>query len=102
MPQGLQTWDANENITLDLTDRLTKVLGTINTGTTNGSQNVGTFSNADFWFTCIPIANTNNVKAIGPSVKYANGLLSWDWSDTNNDPNNASIIYPGLIIYGVY
>ncbi|SFM09004.1 hypothetical protein [Pelosinus propionicus] len=35
--QGLQCWDANGNLILDVTDRLTRVLGQFETGTTSGS-----------------------------------------------------------------
>lgn len=102
MPQGLQTWDANGVLTVDVTDRLTKVLGTINTGKTTGSYTIGNFPNNDIWFTCIPLINTNNTKAIGPAVKISNGVISWDWSGVNNNSNNSSLIFAGLIIYGVY
>lgn len=32
MPTGLQCWDANGNLTVDLTSRMTRLLGEINQG----------------------------------------------------------------------
>lgn len=32
MPTGLQCWDANGNLTVDLTSRMTRLLGSINQG----------------------------------------------------------------------
>lgn len=32
MPTGLQCWDANGNLTVDLTSRMTRLLGAINQG----------------------------------------------------------------------
>jgi len=37
MPQGLQIWDAAGVLQLDITTRLTRIEGTIQTGTTSGS-----------------------------------------------------------------
>ncbi|CAL1777618.1 hypothetical protein BRC2024_KCUCJSVR_CDS_0153 [Acinetobacter phage vB_AbaM_KissB] len=101
MPQGLQVFDENGNVTVDLTDRLTKVLGLFRTGKTNGSRTVGTFPSSDFWYTCVPLLN-DNMKAVGPTVSYSNGVISWNWDGVNNDPNNTVIIFEGIIIYGVY
>ncbi|WP_102945661.1 hypothetical protein [Stenotrophomonas sp. VV52] len=38
MPTGLQCWDANGNLTVDLTSRMTRLLGSVNQSTGGSRQ----------------------------------------------------------------
>ncbi|AXF52993.1 MAG: hypothetical protein [Caudoviricetes sp.] len=44
MPQGLETWHADGTPSMRIVDRLTRKVGTHNTGTSNGSLHVPLFA----------------------------------------------------------
>ncbi len=50
MPEGSQCWDASGKLILDVTDRLTRLLGVISTRTTNGSYTDSELSTGDPWW----------------------------------------------------
>jgi len=49
MPQGLQVFDENGNLKIDITNRLCKVLGTLDTGFTAGSITDSNVQVGDIW-----------------------------------------------------
>lgn len=48
--QGLRIYDANGNIMLDATSRLTKYIGTLSIGTTDGSYTDDRLQDGEFWY----------------------------------------------------
>lgn len=84
MPAGLQIFDASGAERLSLTDRLTRVVGTIPASSVSGSIDVPAFSlGTPFWFLL------EQTEIFGPEVTISGTTLSW--------VKNAS-----TIMYGVY
>lgn len=50
MPQGLQIFNAQGGTVLDLTDRLTRIIGAVSTGMSNGSTTDAELSTGTPWF----------------------------------------------------
>lgn len=94
MPQGLQCFDDNGNSVLDVTDRLTRVIGELETGVSDGSVYNESLTYGIPWFIVINDSAPWYTKA-SVQVSVANGTLSWSLSTTGQRSNNK-------IIYGVY
>ena len=99
MPQGLQVFDKNGNITLDLTDRLTKVLGNFSTnGQKSGTIVDERLRNADGWahirFNAPDLLTPFSP---APHITFSDNTLKWEYKNiiNNNVPTH-------FIIYGVY
>lgn len=94
MPQGLQCWDASGNLVLDVTDRLTRVLGTFNTGTTDGSITDPALTTGTPWYVSIGFDNYFYYGEMGCIITVVGSTLSWTFqSGTKSDKK---------IMYGVY
>lgn len=93
MPQGLQIYDASGNAILDITDRITTILGEINlSAATYGATNVSnaTFALGTPWYFVITY-DTNTVLTYDFNVSISGTTLTYS-GDT-----------PACkIIYGVY
>ena len=104
VPQGLQVFDENGNVVVDITDRLTKVLGTASIRPTTTA---GTITNAlivdsnKMWY-AITSVNFNQSWTVMdadiemPVLTQINGGISWEY--VKNSRYKAGID----IIYGVY
>lgn len=80
MANGLQVFNENGRITLDLTSRTTRYLGKGNTGATNGQltdNNIG--DNDEVWVSVIaPSEKTNYSKGFAtPKFTIKNKTISW-------------------------
>ncbi len=78
MPQGLQVFDASGNITLDLTDRVGRILGAQVITSANGSvTNVGFAGLTPFWL-ATPLVNFGT---FSPTFSFntSTNTLSWVW-----------------------
>lgn len=98
MPQGIQTWDASGRVTLDITERLTVLLGTVYANGSNGSVAVA-LPGGEFWALVLAENNLFADTANVPEVTYESGRVVWrytSWS-TNTASNR-----PATIMYGVY
>lgn len=60
--QGLQVFDSNGSCILDVTDRLTRVLGEFETGTSDGSISDSNLASGQPWYI---IQNTSNGRGYG-------------------------------------
>lgn len=95
MPQGLQIFDAGGNCILDITDRLTRVLGEVTTGAANGSISNSALTSGTPWH-----VNTNTDGTIcGQSdaqcvVSFSGATMSWAYG--------AGTVKNVNILYGVY
>ncbi|SDL92717.1 hypothetical protein SAMN04488502_1011200 [Dendrosporobacter quercicolus] len=98
--QGLQCWDANGNLTLDLTDRLTRVLGEFKTGTVNGSITDANIANGTPW-----ILNLSMGRNIAEQEKIFDILINGStisWTFTNYSSSFPGTAISRKFIYGVY
>lgn len=98
MPQGIQTWDAAGRLTLDISERLTVLLGTVYANGSNGSVPVG-LPGGSFWALVLAENNLFADSANVPEVTYENGSVVWRYT---NWGTNTSTNRPATIMYGVY
>lgn len=94
MPRGLQVWDGNGNSTLDVSDSLTRVLGTIKT--VGGADETGSFYDERLlggrpWFTVV----LQRIELTTPFVSIDGATISW--AADKYYPTS-----PCLLIYGIY
>nr|WP_092069553.1 hypothetical protein [Dendrosporobacter quercicolus]NSL47514.1 hypothetical protein [Dendrosporobacter quercicolus DSM 1736]SDL92505.1 hypothetical protein SAMN04488502_1011194 [Dendrosporobacter quercicolus] len=97
MPCGLQIWDANGNLTLDVTDRLTRVLGTFSTGTTDGSHTDAALAFGTPW-----IHATSSYPYNSYACQYTVSGTTISWTFIEGSPFNQDGKRPEYVIYGVY
>lgn len=94
MPQGLQVFDAGGNLTLDVTDRISRVLGVVTiAANASGSVSSAGFSGlSPFWF-CVPLASFDSYL---PEFSFDAGTntLSWTWPFTG--------VADCRLVYGAY
>lgn len=93
MPAGFQVWDASGNLIVTVTDRLTRVLGQVDTGTSNGSITDGNFSLGSPFFYYVSYSNSRPIYQ--PVITLTGISLSWSF-------NVSSPRFGGRIIYGIY
>lgn len=85
-------------VTFEVTDRLTRVLGSVYTGSVNGAIAVPAFSQGIPWAYANGIGN-QNLFSFGqfPKVTISGTILSWTFVGISGRE-----IYPDTILYGVY
>lgn len=93
MAAGLQCFDAQGRLMFSVTDRLARVLGTVNTGAVSGSTTHAGFSGNQPYFVFFPDYGSSD--AWWPVVSISGNTLSWSYS-------NASGNVPGFILFGIY
>lgn len=94
MLQGLQVWDRYGNSTLDVSDSLTRVLGTIQTQGRDDES--GAYSDERLlggrpWFTVL----LQQVERFSPKVTISGSTISWA-------AEQYYPMSPSTIIYGIY
>lgn len=102
--QGLRIYDKNGNIMLDATSRLTKYLGTLSIGTTDGSYTDDRLQEGDFWYVTLKLNDykkcygmKNKFTEFLPEITRQGNTITWKY--TNQDTTYRT----GLtIMYGVY
>lgn len=97
MAQGLQCFDANGNLTLDVTDRLTRVLGQFNTNSLDGSITDSNLASGSPWIfeSSSSISPALDVSPL--TVKIEGTTITWAYVDTSGVPKLNK-----RFIYGVY
>lgn len=92
MPQGLQIFNAAGALQLEITDRITRILG--NTGPVTGSGSVtdSGFSTGTAWWTVVPVASIDPLQD-SFNVSVAGNVLSWSGGVPGREY---------IILYGVY
>lgn len=92
MPAGLQVFDASGNLVTNITDRIGRVLGTIETGTSNGSvTGVSGFSTGTPFKMCVTLSGLGYYM---PTVTISGTTLSWTFPSGGQSEC--------IIVYGVY
>ena len=102
--QGLRIYDSNGNIMLDATSRLTKYLGTLSIGTTDGSYTDNRLQEGEFWWVTLRLNDykkcygmKNQFTEFLPEITRQGTVITWKY--TNQDTTYRT----GLtIMYGVY
>ena len=102
--QGLRIYDKDGNIILDATSRLTKYLGTLSIGTTNGSYTDDRLREGDFWYMTLKLNDykkcygmTNKFTEFLPEITREGNTIKWTYTESD------ATYRTGLtIMYGVY
>ena len=93
MPVGLQIWDAAGNIVLDTNYRTARRLGSVVTGTSNGSLSIPDLVQGQPFFISEPLLN-NVAYYVLPNVTISGTTLSWSFpSQYPSSRNSMSITY---------
>ena len=96
MPQGLQVWDTNEGLTVDITTRLTRVLGSFTTTegvSVSGSVVDDNLLSGQPWYT---IQQTPSARPWLPLIAISGNTISWEGRGGN------SVTRSVTVVYGVY
>lgn len=96
MPQGLQVWDANGVLTLDITTRLTRLVGSITTGVVDGSYTIPFETGSPF---IVVMDNSQIYTRRGPGVWLEGYIIRWAFSTSPRAPT-PRVSY--TIKYGYY
>ncbi|MDP9528479.1 hypothetical protein [Pseudomonas protegens] len=83
-------------IVLDITDRLTRVLGTVETGTSPGSIQVPEFANGSGWVTRFDVVADIVTVGMRPVATISGTTLSWYF------PSGYESFIGATLVYGVY
>lgn len=102
--QGLRVYDKDGNIMLDATSRLTKYLGTLSIGTTDGSYIDDRLGEGDFWYMTLKLNDykkcygmTNKFTEFLPKITREGNTIKWTYTESD------ATYRTGLtIMYGVY
>ena len=102
--QGLRIYDKDGNIMLDATSRLTKYLGTLSIGTTDGSYTDDRLREGDFWYVTLKLNDykkcygmKNKFTEFLPEITREGTTIKWTYTESD------STYRTGLtIMYGVY
>ena len=96
MAVGLRIRDANGNISLDVTDRITRYLNVVDTGGVNGRVNDARMADGSGWFHVITDSMVNNQKVL-PVITLDAGGIAWSYSPGPGQTNQ-----PVRIIFGLF
>ena len=102
--QGLRIYDKDGNIMLDATSRLTKYLGTLSIGTTDGSYTDNRLGEGDFWYVTLKLNDykkcygmKNKFTEFLPEITREGTTIKWTYTESD------ATYRTGLtIMYGVY
>lgn len=95
MPQGLQVFNASGNCILDVTDRLTMVLGEFDTGLINGSITNDMLLNGEVWHNVSVYAqgyfNPPAYRCL--KITVVGNTLSWEHKTNRIAKANYHVVY---------
>lgn len=96
MPQGLILRDEIGNVTLNVTDRITRILGQVQTGTGGGSHvDPGLATGTPWWW----LSGERNNNEPMPYVTITGNTIQWAVPPApNQQPSHMDVV----LIYGVY
>lgn len=101
VPQGIQVFDKNGEIVIDVTDRLTQVVGiyTIPRTSSEGSITVPNIGNNKVWFA----TNIQNAYMVPYLIWINNNIIRYKINTQNGDNPLSDLPYNSVInlIYGV-
>jgi len=94
---GLQVKDLSGNVILKITDRLTRFVGSLSTGISNGSFTIPNPGNGNVFFAVIP-SGENGISAFPPAVSRSGNTISWSFQPNIPSAQRVS----SRVTYGVY
>ncbi len=103
MAQGLQVYDANGNLDIDISDRLPRFLGSVNipaSKPTGRIVNAGIKPETDIWWfllkphTSYSVDQDTSARFEYPTITKGNGYLYWNFPSGRN--------LSCTLLYGVY
>lgn len=103
MPQGLQCFDEDGNVILDVTNRITKYIGQQYTGVVAGSISVSTMG-LDIWISAdvdedLAGPSEQLSQAVrAPTIVASSNSIAWDWDASIAQADRTSVTFS----YGVY
>ena len=102
MPQGLQVFDENGTLLVDVTDRLVKYLGVVQIDGTNGSITNDELSEGNLWYYPLNIKMPPPTPSIHteyhmPTITKNSKSISWDYGSHPADKRLSMVL-----LYGVY
>lgn len=98
MPVGIRIRDRiTGKITLDLTDRITRRVGDVQTGTSSGFFDIPNTFPGDLYFYCIQSAQ---YPRYAPTVSLVGRRLSWQFNAGTGFPTSNRVSV--TIVYGAY
>ncbi|MDR2092267.1 MAG: hypothetical protein LBP58_02970 [Azoarcus sp.] len=95
MAYGLRIWDANGNVTLDVTDRLARYIGSVYTGTSDGSIVVPGMGGNIFYSISFSSSSMAQFYTL-PVVSISGDVINWVFE------RRADGTIPATIFYGRY
>lgn len=108
VPQGLQVFDENGNVVVDITERITKYLGsfTVPTDADSGTITNSEIGDGDLWYAMVIDSSTPSSVPTGGDVIYSypvitkgDGVLYWNYPHSQTSYYKR---YGVTIHYGVY
>lgn len=100
MPQGLQVFDEEGNITLDTTDSLTRILGRKKLDKENGLFVIPCRNPTKCWFYVVDsdeVGWNENIYMAKISIKANDNQISWQYGQMGETGK-----YDGVLVYGEY
>jgi hypothetical protein len=98
MSYGLEVWDDGGNNTLSVTNRLTRVIGEVITGKTNGSVTSSEFLNGTPFYAFVERMGLEEYAVrYWPQVTVSGSTVSWSF--LGGDSNTRVSV---RLLYGVY
>ena len=80
---------------LEITNRITRIIGQVNTGTTNGSMVITDAVGGTAWFSSLMNQALTSGQST-PDIWLVGNTLNWSWG------NYQGVRVPATIIYGTY
>ena len=110
---GLQCWNSYGEMTFDSTVNTTRVLGSFNTGTADGSKVISLNNGEKLWATVNYVIPTDNIELYDllriPRVSVSGNTISWNFDDFSVDSYFRNWLYSyrkvtlrANVIYGIY
>ena len=95
MPAGIQVHDGNGNVVLDMTSRVSKILGTVTTNGANGSLTDARLLDGTMWAAIERIQMAGTIYSIvGLEITASGSRLSWSHKNTwGADSYNITFVY---------
>jgi len=88
---GLEIRDANNNVLLTVTDRITREVGRVDTGTGSGSVSVG--ATGSIWYAILDNVPIGAPYGNPPLVTVSGSIISWTPYTSYGSPRSVTIIY---------
>lgn len=91
-----EVYNADGSLQFDLSNRLGRIVGTVATGTSNGSATVaGLAEGQGFWFRTETSVNTSTAKEL-PEVSFSGTTVSWVFRNPDTSKRRASTLLVGV------